>query len=279
MAIIYDDNFQSYAIGTNLPFGSWIGSGNTAQIQSGGSIIPGTDRHFTLATANAEVNPTVTGFQTSISEFVGLFMTHPPSGGASSLRFQNGTNTNPNNNTTLLTLTIEQDSTITARDGQGVIIKNTQDAWFVFGSWNFIQVNVTFADVLVSGVNHVGITLELGLNGVSVMSATVTTGILSSGLVGGTAAANRFQLVGDGNFAAYTLTTLQAIDTYPHPGTPSALTNHAAIELDLLPNSASIQVTHAALELDLLPNSASVIVYHALIELDLSRGRWFISES
>jgi hypothetical protein len=92
--------------------------------------------------------------------------------------------------------------------------------------------------------------------------------MLSAVLSGGTAAVNRFQLTG-GELAAYTLTSLQAVVTYPHAGTPKMLAYQAPIEVDLLPDSGNVKIFQTAVEADLLPDSAKIRILQAVIEVDL----------
>lgn len=257
--IYLDDDFQSYSIGTNVPFGSWTGGGFLNQIVAGGSIIPGTDRHVQIGVASGI--ETVPGYLASFSQFVALRFDR----GDTVLRF--GNSDTPINPTFLLAIHVEPDSTISAFIDTTLLGFSGDDLFF-FRGWNFIQVNLVLTDVLVSGVNKVNLNCEIGMNGRSVMSFNVTTGVSSSSLFTGTAAVNRFQFVGAGHYAAYTLTSLQAIVTYPHGGTPKAIVSQASVEVEELPDTAELSITQAAVEADLLPDTAELTISQAVIEID-----------
>lgn len=274
----YDDDFQGYSIGDTIPFGSWIDDPGafTKSIVSG-SGPDGTDRSLQLQGVVA-VNPSTTGFQTSFTEFCAIRKTSA----GQILTFSNGPNGSAHT-FTLLTLQVEQDGTLTAigPDGPTDILGNSHDAWFNFFVNNFLQVNLTLSDVLVSGVNMVHLAGEIALNGRSIMTFAETTLTAASTLATGTAAVNRFQLASNGaNYAAFTLQGLTAIVSYPHPGSPSAIVTQAPIEVGLLPNTGKIHITQAVAEVDLLPDVARLIVHQVVIEVDLLvEQRWYISES
>lgn len=254
-----DDDFQGYSIGTNVPFGPWTGGGLFNQIVAGGSGIPGTDRHLQIGNASG-TEYSGAGYLASFSQFIALNFDQ----GNPALSFANG-NT-PVNPSVLMTLTIESDSTISVSVGT-TILGFSGDKLFFFRGWNFIQVNLVLTDVLVSGVNRVNLNCEIGMNGRSVITFNTTTNVSSSSLFTGTAAVNRFQMVGAGHYAAYTLTSLQAIVTYPHGGTPDAIAFQSAIELARLPDSATLKTIQGDVEIARLPDSASLHLFQGVIEL------------
>lgn len=272
----YDDDFQGYAIGTNLPFGSWIADPGAfiGQIIAGGPS--GTDRSFSVFGAAGYINPT---YLSTFTQFTALKVDNVGGFGVTSFDFANGPNIF-SQTFSLLSIRIELDGTVTALcPASGEIFGNTGDVWFSFYAWNFFQINVTLTDVLVVGVPHVNVECEVALNGVSILSFNVTTGVLSSVLNGGTAAVNRFRLTG-GDYDAYTLDTLQPIVSYPHPGSPTCRVNQSVIELEQLPDSAEAQVVQGVIELEQLPDSAQCQIIQGVIELLLgSYGRWYVSES
>lgn len=263
----YDDDFQGYSIGDTIPFGSWIDDPGafTKSIVSGFGP-DGTDRSLQLA-GGVAVDPLITGFQTSFTEFVAIRKTEA----GQILAFSNGPNGSAHT-FTLLSLEVEQDGTITAigPDGPTDILGNTGDSWFNFFANNFLQVNVTLSDVLVLGVNMVRITGEIGLNGRSVMTFAETTLTASGPLATGTAAINRFQLASNGaNYAAFTLQALTGIVSYPHPGSPLAIVTQAPIEVGILPNTGKIRIYQQPIEVDVLPSVALLQIYQMVIEVDI----------
>jgi hypothetical protein len=266
MAIL-DDDFQGYAIGTSLPFGSWIGSGFADSIVSepGGTGIPGTDRAFNLFLGQAEyVNAS---YLSSFSQFISVKLGDSQNT-QTTLGFANGPN-GSGHTFTLLSLRIEPDSTITAVcTASGEILANSGDLWFRFGTYNFFQVNVILSDVLVSGVLNVNIECHVALNGVEVLSFNTTVNMAVSSLTNGTAEVNRFDLLG-GTYGAYMLDTLQPIVTYPHGGTPDAQAFQAVVEVDELLDSGVLDAYQAVVEVDVLPDTAELIVYQMVIEVDV----------
>jgi hypothetical protein len=257
-----DDDFQSYAIGSTLPFGSWIAdpSATGASIVAGGSGIPGTDRHLSVNLST--VAYVHASYLSSFSQYVGLKLASALSFGQPSMTFANGPN-GSGNTTTLLTLKVEADSTISAYDGSNALLKNSGDKWVNFNVWNFLQINVTLSDV----AGQVHILFELGLNGESAMTFDLDTSIAIANLTHATSEVNRFRLTG-GRFAAYTLDTLSAIAAYPHAGTPNVIAYQAIAAVDTVPDDAAIEILQAVTEIDTLPNTAKLTVLQTIVELD-----------
>lgn len=269
-----DDDFQSYPIGTGLPFGAWTGNGSV-QIVAGGP--DGTDRNLQVGLGVAEY---VRGYLSSFSQFTALRLVGPLPFSGSSFSFANGPN-GTGHTFTLMRIKIETDSTLSCYcDINGQLLGNSGDFTVPFNTWNFIQTNVVFSDVLnVSvGVLCINIVAHIAVNGVEVLSFNVLTDVPVGQLANGTSEVNQFELTG-GNFDAYTLDTVQPIVTYPHPGTPSAIVNQGAIEIELLPDSADVHVNQGVIELNQLPDSANVLIHQGVIELLIGLGLCYISES
>ena len=256
---IEDDDFQGYSLGDSIPFGDWLldPGAFTAAIEAGFAPTGMTQSLHLFGTV--VVNPAIPGYITSFSEFVAV---HKTSAGQI-LSFSNGPNVF-SQTFTLLSIQVETDGTITALGPGGVfeVLGNSTDALFDFGAVNFIQVNMTFSDVMVLGVNHVRIDGVIVLNGTTVISIGATTGAAVTGLANGTSEINRFQLTTNGaDYSAFTLDTGKSVNDYPHPGSPSAIAFQSAIEVDALPDNAQLVVLQALVEVDLLP------------------ARWYIYES
>lgn len=256
---IEDDDFQGYSVGSSVPLGDWIldPGAFSASIQSGFAPTGMTQSLHLFGTV--AVDPSITGFLTSFSEFVAI---HKTSGGQI-LSFSNGPNAF-SQTFTLLTILVETDGTLTALGpgGTSEILGNSTDALFDFGAVNFLQVNVTFSDVTVSGVKHVHIACVIVLNGTTVISFGTTTGAAVTGLTNATSEVNRFQLTTNGaDYAAFTLRSRTSVNDYPHPGTPRALAYQTAVEVDAL------------------PDDSRVVVHQAVIEVDLLPARWYIYEA
>lgn len=265
-----DDDFQGYSIGTNLPFGSFTGAAFLAQIVSipEGTGIPGTDRGLEVFLGTAEyVKPS---YIASFTQFIALRLTDSANA-QPFIGFTNGPN-GLAQSFTLLQLRIEPDGTLTANCADsGQVIGNSGDKLVPFYSWNFLQINVTFSDVLDSGILRVRIDLEIACNGVSILAAGLTTTVAVAGLTNGTAEVNRFQLI-LGRYGAFTLDTLQPIITYPHAGTPSAIVFQALGEVDEIIDSGKLDIYQAIGEVDVLPDSAKLRVFQMVAEVDTIRS-------
>lgn len=273
---IYDDDFQGYSIGQSVPFGSWLEdpSAFTDHIDAGNGP-SGTTRALNLD-GTVVVDPTLTHYISAFSEFVAV---RKETAGPI-LAFSNGPN-GTGHTFTLLLISVEQDGTITAScTASGQFLGNTIDKFFQYYGSNFLQVNVTFSDVMVGAVNMVNIQCEIALNGVSVLSFNKTTSFASSGLTNMTAEVNRFQLTASRAwYAAYTLDTPQAIVSYPHIGSPKERINEGAIEILTEPDSGKIRLHEGAVEIATLPDSAKLRIHEGVIELILeSANRWYIWE-
>lgn len=267
----YDEDFQSYAIGSFLPLGNFTPFGLGVIVAGGPS---GTDRSLSLI--NIAQYDRGSGYLASFSEFVAVNKT---SGGVI-LQFLNGPN-GGGATFNLVEVGIENDSTVTATcPTDNLVLGNSLDELFVFNSWNFFQVNITLTDALNSGVLCVNIAGEIALNGRSILTFNKLTNVAVSQLTNGTSEVNKFNLATNSClYDAYTLDSLQPIVSYPHPGTPSALVLQGVIELGEEPDDANVQVFQGATELALLPDSAKIIDYQGVIELLITRGKTYISES
>jgi hypothetical protein len=273
-----DDDFQGYAIGATLPLGSFTGSGFIDGIvaDADGTGIPGTDRALQLFLGGAEyVRGTGPGdYLKSFTQWCAHRSAYS-SNTSILFSFVNATHGS------LLEVRKQTDSTIAVYCGvTGQLLGFSYDALAPHVKWHFYQINVTFSDVMVSGVNKVNIECEIALNGTSIISFNTTTTVSSSGLANGTAEINQVQL-NNGHYGAYTLDTLQAINTYPHGGAPNAVVFQAVVEIDELPDDSEITVLQAVVEVDELPDSTQLQVFQAVVEVDILviTNRWYISES
>ena len=251
-----DDDFQSYSIGDHLPLGSWTDAGSFTDV-----IVAGGPSGATKS-LQMDGNALYTrGYLSSFTEFVAIRKLVT----GNVVAFANGPNLS-GHSFTLLSLKVEPDGTVTATcDASGQTLGNTKDKWFEFYSWNFLQINVTFSDVLdpITMITHVNIDFELALNGVSVLSFNTTTSFDVSQLAAGTSEVNQFFLTSTGAFYAnYTLDTLQPIVSYPHPTSP----------LNCIVHQGVIEVIEE-------PDDSTVWVHQGVIELLIGLGKAYISES
>lgn len=254
----YDDSFQSYSPGDSVPIGSWIldpGAFTNVIVAGGGPS--GTTQSLQLF-GTVAVDPGVTGFQTSFTEFVAVEKTSA----GQILAFSNGPNLT-GHTFTLLAIWVEQDGTLTARDPDGNPLGNSVDVLFNFSTSNFLQVNLTLSDVTILGIKYVHLHGSVTLNGKTVITFDADTTAQVTELVNATSEINRFQFSTNGaNYAAFTLQGFTSVNDYPHPGTPKGRVNQGAIEIVELPDSGKLRIVQGAIELI----------------LDV-QNRWYISES
>ncbi len=271
MAAYLDDDFQGYSIGTSVPFGSWTGSGSFVQIFSepGGTGIPGTDRAFGifLATAAYDRGLLAGAFLKTFSEFFSSKLSDSQNP-QQLVSFVNGPN-GLGQRFSLFQVRVEPDGTVTALcPVSGEILGNSVDQLYRFYTYNFLQINVTFSDVVVGGTAKVHILCAIALNGIQVISFSTTVNVAVAQLVNATAEANVFQL-NSGSFGAYTLDVLQPIVTYPHPGSPKAIAYQSVVEVDQLLDSGVLKAHQAVTEVDILPDTATLTVFQMVIEVDV----------
>lgn len=243
---IYDDDFQSYLLGASIPFGSWIldPSAFTNVIVAGNGP-DGTTQSYRLD-GTVAVDPSVTGFITSWTEFVSVWALQ----GAEILNFANGPN-GTGHTFSIVTVKVEQDGTISVIGPDTNVIQNSIDKWFNFNSSNFLQVNVTLSDVSpgIGMPDVINIQCQIGLNGVKVIDFNYMTNTPVTDLVNGTSQVNRFQLSGAAFYSAFTLQSLIGLINYPHPGLPNALVYQSVVEIANLPDTTKVQVFQGVIEL------------------------------
>lgn len=244
---IYDDDFQGYSLGSGAPFGGWLLEGAITNVIVAGNCPTGMSKSYRL-NGSVVLDPTVPGYITSFTTFVALFKQQR----GTVLNFNNGPNLT-GHIFQILSVRIETDSTVSVIGPLTEVLANSKDRWFDYNAVNFMQVNVTLTDVMVSGVDHIHIACKIALNGVIVIDFAVTTGAAVTDLANGTSQVNRFELqAAECYYSAYTLDTLQAIVSYPHAGTPSGLVYQAVVEVDELPDTTKLQIHQAVIEVDCL---------------------------
>jgi len=188
--------------------------------------------------------------------------------------------------TAVFSLFVESDRTITA-DAPGVFLGNSQ--WPISDSnWNFFQVVIQFGSINVSGTVFLTVQCDVIINGRDRISVapTTTNAIVSSLPTGGADCEQwQFQSQVTGNiFSNITAnSTVDAIPTYPHPGTPVGKVSQAVLEPIIFPTNAFGRVSQSAIEVNILPTTANMIISQMVIELLLSNvnlgGGWRIYEA
>lgn len=252
MAILADDDFQSYPLGANPAYVSYANAsvagfativntpvgifGDTKSLAMGAGAVQYPQLpSITLAQALAGVtyaNSGVPAYQN-----LTLFFGHRISGTGGTDQFgfllQLNNNINPYQGDTILRLDVNADGTLSfvSPDGRWA----TSDFALLTDNWNFFQVNLAFST---SG-GFIAINATVAVNGQVVLSGTHTTNRVAAaypnlyinnliwGPVGG----------GGGYLARTTIyDTIQSIGAMPHPGSPSAFVSQGVIELIKAPS-------------------------------------------
>lgn len=274
-----DDSFESYSIGATPPFGVWTSPAPAQCVITTGGMNTGvgTSSRSLLITQGSLIYDSNPSFHTSASVFMSFFAdTNKIQSGESIpiFKFTNGPS-GLGSFFDLMSVQMENDTTISCYHNLD-LIGNSIDAQAKLRTWNFMQINLTVSNTVVSSSTQVHVVTEIGLNGTSILSKAFDTGQQVSSLLGTTAQFNIFNpsstLLQYDNI---TFDTLQAIMAHPHPGTPHARASQGVAELPLLPSSAKVTAFQGVAELPLLPSTAKINAYQGVIELILlSPVRW-----
>lgn len=252
MAIDYD-NFEAYALGnTTNPFGNFTRNSNPAQIVADNYVTAGSKCLRTTANG-ASVSWSSGGaglalygsatvwvaikFDTFLlnAGFFHFYNGNPYAGG--------GSNSQP-----LFTLGMNMDSTLSAyapNSGLVAVPIAVSPIPFSKSKWYWLQVNITLADV----AGFVSTTFEVSIEGLTIMSGSVTSGVAVAALLSGTAQFDYVTFDNTTKLDEFTIDTLAAIGTYPNPGTPSARVSTSLAEVIEATTSANAVVSTGLIEL------------------------------
>ncbi len=255
------DNFESYSIGQQIPFGDWSDDGIVFihDVRAGGP-------HTSTKCLNlfGPVYWNDTNYRASLT--VTFWAKSPPSIAFTNLFYAaNGTHV-------LLRLDREFDGTHSVEN-----IGNSEIP--VSGNiWNSYQLNLQF-----SAVGTVFVDCELWINGVLHLTGSYDTGVLESSLANMLASVDRLGFSGSGGNCFIDELDVAAKQTgsyFPTPGTPKARVARADIDLIELPDDALIRIARADIDLVELPDSAKIRIAQAYIEIIfLPAQRWYVTES
>lgn len=239
---IYYENFETFSVGATTPIGSFTAGGASIVADNyltTGSRAMRTDNNLT----NAQYSP---GLQTSATIYVAWKQNNSNANNQSILDLNNGTHVNAN----LFSLRNEGDNTLSVFiSNNGTFAGNTHDFVISDKVWSWLQLNVTMFSVSVSGTNMLAIDFELGVNGTSVISNSITTNRPISLLDSGTPQWDQLLLNNSSIWDEFTLDSLQPINTYPNPGTPAARATTGLTEILELVDSASVRATTGLIEI------------------------------
>lgn len=272
MAIIFQDNFNSYTVGsTSLP--SWFGlnlgfivdsfglDGNSIKFAPGGGGIGKGPLQGMSARSDCSV----------------YFSFYPPDDGGVSLKFLSLQNSDPlsiggNAGIEIVQLGFEGDLTLSVYSG-GKFIGNTMIP-AVLNDWNHVQLDIELNSSIVGGVNVLSIvTCRITLNGLFALNAPPTdTTIPLSTLPDHSATFNTYQFFVSKFFRSWldnvTVETVQLPNVYPNlaVGRKARITQ-AAVEAAEIPSTASGRISQMSIEAAEVPSDEHVRISQMVIEL------------
>lgn len=244
MAVLIDDDFQSYTVGANPPFGPYASGGSLAAIGVNPVTIVNTPVGVfgdvksanvpavrSLQFPSASVQNTAPFYQ-QFSVFQAYQIGSANGTSENGTIFGFGNHNEPFYQSALATLKILADGTLAFTDETGTTFFAISDFSLLIGQWYFFRVDISFG---VLGNGHFSYTCTWYVDGIARLSITnIDTQIPSSGfspffyvnaiILGGAGGGSNI-----GRTTVYD--TIQAAGFYPHPGSPVAKVTQGVIEL------------------------------------------------
>lgn len=276
MAIIFQDDFQSYPPGPGVPAGFIVGGG------AGSNFIPGVgiDGLQAWQLQNGPGGRNILGADT-LTEWLAIYAdltintnVFAQVNGDPSVFF--GLQKN------VLRVQQELDGTLSFYAADGFLIANSGSAGFAMQEkhWYFVQVNTTYRAIPIFGIDYLAVDLEVSITGLTALGGIKPGGVYLAGnhtafptvpvssLYTGSANVNRFDISGGPYlYDAMTVEDQVPIAMYPNPGSPVIQLTQAAIELAELPDDGQDRVIQGAIEVMELPNTSKVRIIQGVIEL------------
>lgn len=258
------DDFESYSIGQQIPFGNWSNNGIVflRDVVAGGP-------HISTKCLNLEgqVYWNDTNYRQTLTV---TFWYKTAPGSAITAMWYGGNSTQG-----LITLDQELDGSVTIP-----FIGNSGDKVLPsFSRWNSFQLNLDFN----SAGGFVTVGVELFVNGDSFLSGSYTSSIAVASLSNGLPSIDRIGFTGTGGQSYVDelgIDPLKSGAFMPNPGSPEVRVTRADIDLITLPDVAKIRVARADIDIIELPNTAKVRVAQAYIEIIyVPNNHWYLSES
>ncbi len=278
MALLFDDDFESYAVGSGLPFGPWSGTG-------------GTIRNFGDAS-----NQCLGGFfdiwlftlpQKGFTLTFSYLTPDAPQSPGILCRLSNQDPSGPSGRD-IFDLLIEQDNSLTCT-ANGLDLKTAGGSGPPLNSnilagvslspsvWYFISLIFDLeTDVL---TNHLVVNLTMYIDGSVIGSGSVDTGINVTTLFTGDGKINKWEFFSTTIRGSYidniTAQDSASSDVFPHPSADlsrHANVSQAAIEWLKLPSDSSARTSQAAMEWLKLP-IPDMRLSQAVIEIIYRRAK------
>ncbi len=261
---IYHDDFEGYALGnTTNPFGDFTRNLNPAQIVAD-NYLPAGSKALRTAANSSEVYYSTGGLGAVLYGSGTVYVALKFDINWNNQTFFQFWNGNPFPGADpaahpVFTLGTNFDGTISAFAPNSTLVSTpcgvTTQAFHQSG-WYFLQVNFVMTDV----AGFVTIDFEVAMDKVTVLSGTVVTGLATSSLESGTAQFNYVKLTNTLKWDEFDFDTLQAIGTFPNPGSPSARVTTGLIEVIEATTSSNACISTGLIELII---SGDAYVYEA----------------
>lgn len=242
MSTLYDDDFQSYSVGANPPYGNLYNLAIVQPVIVDGSTVPGLygdAKTVRMPSLQALIYPTTTPDNTlpAYSELTlihGLYVSATGGTDEQGTLLEVDSNLGTFSGVQCAWSKIFADGTLGVQM-DGVDIIKISDFALLRGGWYVIQHNLTLFDA----GGHLACTFELGVDGISVLSGTLVSNHLTSTMPAVWWNNIRIGGCGAGSFMGRTTLydTVQPIGTSAHPGTPQARITQGVIELVISPDT------------------------------------------
>jgi hypothetical protein len=235
VAVIYDDDFQSYTLGANPPYGSLVAIGVVpATIADAVAGLYGDAQYVDVPGVRALQYPTATPthllpYYQQFSVFRGLLIL-PNATSENGVILQFYGDNAVDFSAALATIKVLADGTLALTDSSETAFYAVSDFSLLCNSWHWLQVNIAFGQAN----GFITYAIEIAVNGISVLTANVTTNVDPTPY--GPYLYCNYIVLGGAGTAGYlgrlTITdVIQPIGTDPHPGTPVAKVSQGVIEL------------------------------------------------
>ena len=244
MSTLIDDDFQSYTVGANPPYGNLYQYSGVSTIATTIPGIFGDTKEVTMPSGQDLLFPVPFSSLSNLlpvynqfSVYMGLYIqTNNQSSAGALVEFN--CNSSPYAGNQVACINVYNDGTVGVASGPGAIPYKISDYAFKQGGWHMVRVDILFSTsgsvVNVNVQVYVDGALWLTYNGPTIVPVASLAGLYVNNVI--------FGGVGGGSFLGRLTMydTIQASNFWPHPGTPIAQITQGVIELILSAASPDI---------------------------------------